>query len=52
MFLVRIIIFIVIVIVALPYLKKGSDVVMKRMPSEISDSINKITKQVKEINIK
>ena len=52
MFLLRIIVFIVIVIIALPYLKKGADVVMKRMPSEISNSINNLTKQVKEINKK
>jgi len=52
MFLLRIIIFIIIVIVTLPYLKKGSEVLLKRMPSEVSDSINKIAKQAKEINKK
>ena len=59
MFLLRIIVFIIIVIFTLPYLKKGADVVLKRIPSEISDSVNKkikqgkeITKQVKELNKK
>lgn len=59
MFLLRIIVFIVIIIITLPYLKKGADAVMKRIPSEISNPINKtikqsqeITKQVKELNKK
>ena len=52
MFLLRIIVFIVIIIFTLPYLKKGTDIVMKRIPSEVSNSVNKITKQVKEINKK
>jgi hypothetical protein len=50
MFLLRIIVFIVIIIFTLPYLKKGADIVMERMPSDFSNSVNKITKQVKEIN--
>lgn len=49
MFLLRIIVFIAIVAFAYPYLKKGSDFVMKRVPSEVSGSIKKITKQVKDI---
>jgi hypothetical protein len=52
MFLLRIIVFIAIVMFTYPYLKKGADVVMKRIPSEVSGSINKLTKQVKEINKK
>jgi hypothetical protein len=49
MFLLRIIVFIGMVMFAYPYLKKGADVVMKRIPSEVSGSINKLTNQVKEI---
>ena len=56
MFLLRIIVFIVIIIIALPYLKKGADVLFKRLPSELSTPIkktlektNKVTKQIKEI---
>ncbi len=52
MFLLRIIVFVVIVIIALPYLKKGADVVMKRLPSEVSDSVKNLAKQVKEVNKK
>ena len=52
MFLLRIIVFIAIVAFTYPYLKKGSDFVMKRVPSEVSNSINNLTKQVKEINKK
>jgi hypothetical protein len=52
MFLLRIIVFIAIVMFTYPYLKKGADIVMKRIPSEASGSINKLTKQVKEINKK
>ena len=52
MILLRIIVFIVIIIFTLPYLKKGADIVMKRIPNEVSNSVNKITKQVKEINKK
>ena len=48
MFLLRIIVFIVIIILTLPYLKKGANAVMKRIPSEISNPINKTIKQSKE----
>ena len=52
MFLLRIIVFIAIIAFAYPYVKKGSDFVMKRIPSDVSNSINNLTKQVKEINKK
>ena len=48
MFLLRIIVFIAIIILTLPYLKKGANAVMKRIPSEISNPINKTIKQSKE----
>jgi hypothetical protein len=49
MFLLRIIVFIAIIILTLPYLKKGANAVMKRIPSEISNPINKTIKQGREI---
>jgi hypothetical protein len=56
MFLLRIIVFIAIFIITLPYIKKGADAFFKRLPSELSTPIkktleetNKITKEIKEI---
>ena len=49
MFLLRIIIFIVLIAIAYPYLKKGSDFVIKRLPNEVSGSINKVNQQLKDI---
>ncbi len=49
MFLLRIIVFIVIIIFTLPYLKKGADIVMKRIPNEFSNSVNNLKKQAKEV---
>lgn len=49
MFLLRIIIFIVMIVFAYPYLKKGADFVLKRVPSEVSNSVNNLKKQAKEV---
>jgi hypothetical protein len=49
MFLLRIIVFIVIIAFAYPYVKKSSDFIMKRVPDEVKGSISNIAKQVKNI---
>ena len=46
MFLLRIIVFIVIIIIALPYIKKGADSVMKSVPG-VSKVVNDVTDKVK-----
>jgi|GEM_PF-2327056 len=46
MFLLRIIVFIVIIIIALPYIKKGADAVMKEVPG-VSKVVNEVTDKVK-----
>ena len=49
MFLLRILVFIVIIAFAYPYVKKGSEFFFKRIPAEVTAPIKKITKQVKEL---
>ena len=49
MFLLRIIVFIVIIIIALPYIKKGADSVMKAVPG-VSKVVNDVTDKVKSVN--
>lgn len=46
MFLLRIIVFIVAIIIALPYIKKGADAVMKEVP-EVSKMVNDVVDKVK-----
>ena len=45
MFLLRIIVFIVIIIIALPYIKKGADALMKEVPGVskvVNDAVDKV----------
>ena len=46
MFLLRIIVFIVIIIIALPFIKKGKEMVMKNVPG-VSKVVNNVTDKVK-----
>ena len=46
MFLLRIIVFIAIIILALPYIKKGADAVMKEVPG-VSKVVNDVVDKVK-----
>jgi len=46
MFLLRIIVFIVIIIIALPYIKKGAEAVMKEVPG-VSKVVNDVVDKVK-----
>ena len=46
MFLLRIIVFIVIIIIALPYIKKGADALMKEVPG-VSKVVNDVVDKVK-----
>ncbi len=46
MFLLRIIVLIVIIIIALPYIKKGADAVMRQVPG-VSKVVNEVTDKVK-----
>ena len=48
MFLLRIIVFIVIIIIALPYIKKGADAVMKEVPW-VSKVVNDVTDKIKSV---
>jgi len=48
MFLLRIIIFIAIVIFTLPYIKKGADTIMNRIPEDLSNSLKKTAKEATE----
>jgi hypothetical protein len=48
MFLLRIIVFIVIIIIALPYIKKGADAVMKEVTG-VSKVVNDVTDKVKSV---
>jgi hypothetical protein len=46
MFLLRIIVLIVIILIALPYIKKGADAVMRQVPG-VSKVVNEVTDKVK-----
>ena len=46
MFLLRIVVLIVIILIALPYIKKGADAVMRQVPG-VSKVVNEVTDKVK-----
>jgi len=52
MFLLRIIVFIVIIIITLPYIKKGADALMKEVPvvSKAVKAVNNVADKVKSVN--